>query len=216
MTTNPQEIISVIKTGTTAEVKQAQKLFKKYWDGLRGDENKAAKEAAVELLLSEIHAMDRVLDVERQAYLINTVRWRLWTSIDKHFDKWRDFVLKYIQHPSGKIRIAAIRACDYITLELGVPAQFYRDRKNKGALSAVEAADYKARKNKFGLFTLAVEELLRKYDEPRSRRYKYMGCMPPSVYKSLQQLITEVLLRNEFYDGIYREFLRELSLGGRA
>src|SRR3989338_1106649 len=125
MTENPQEIIALIKTGTPAEVKQAQKRFEKYWDGLRDDENKADKEAVVELLLREIHDMDNGLDVEHQAYLINTVRWRLWTNIDKHFDKWRDFVLKYIQHPSGKIRIAVIRACDYITLELGVPAQFY-------------------------------------------------------------------------------------------
>ncbi|MDO8805243.1 MAG: hypothetical protein Q7R35_12510 [Elusimicrobiota bacterium] len=216
MSENPQEIITVIKTGTPAEVKQAQKQFEKYWDGLRDDKDKAAKEAVVELLLREIHSMDSVLDVEHQAYLINTVRWGLWTNIDKHFDKWRDFVLKYIQHPSGKIRIAVIRACDYITLELGVPAQFYRDMKNKGPLSAQEAADFKERKNKFGLFTLAVEELLRKYDEPRFRRYKYVASMPPSVYKSLQQLVTEVLLRNEFYDGIYREFLRELNLGGRA
>ncbi len=196
MTENPQEMIAVIKTGTPVEVKQAQKRFEKYWDGLRGEENKTTKEAVVEMLLRQIQDLESVKDADHQAYLINTLRWRLLTNIDKHFDEWRDFVLKYIQHPSGKIRIAVIRACDYITLELGVSAQFYRDRKNKGALS--------------------VEELLRKYDEPQFRRYKYVGSMPPSVYKSLQQLITEVLLRNEFYDGIYREFLRELSLGGRA
>jgi hypothetical protein len=77
-------------------------------------------------------------------------------------------------------------------------------------------ADYRTRKTRFGFFVCAVEELIRKYDEPRFHRYKYVDSMPASVYKSLQQLITEVLLRSEFYEGMYNEFLRELSLGGRA
>jgi len=216
MTETPQEIIAVIKTGTPAEVKQAQKRFEKYWDGLRGDEHKAAKEAVVELLLREIQGLESIKDADHQAYLINTLRWRLWTNSDKHFNEWRDFILKYIQHPSGKIRIAVIRACDYIALELGVPAHTYTYGKNKGTTSSEEEAAYRVSKNRFGFFVFAVEELLRKYDEPRFRRYKYVGSMLPSVYKSLQQLVTEVLLRSEFYEGIYQEFLRELNLGGRA
>ena len=216
MTENPQEIIAIIKTGTPAEVKQAQKRFEKYWDGLRGDEHKMVKEAVVEMLFREIQDLESVKDADHQAYLINTLRWRLWTNLDKHFDEWRDFILKYIQHPSGKIRIAVIRACDYISLDLGVPAHIYTDGREKGTLSPEEAAAYKVCKNRFGFFVSAVGDLLDKYYEPRFRRYKYIGSIPPSVYKSLQQLMWEVLLRSEFYEKMYREFQRDLSPGGRA
>mgnify|MGYP001559865168 CR=1 FL=1 len=45
MTENPEEMIVVIKTGTPAEVKPAQKQSEKYWDGLNADKDKTSKEA---------------------------------------------------------------------------------------------------------------------------------------------------------------------------
>jgi len=51
-----------------------------------------------------------------------------------------------------------------------------------------------------------VEGLLEKYEEPKFRRYKYINSMPASIYKSLQKLVVEVLLRNKYCEELYQQF----------
>ncbi|MBU2633267.1 hypothetical protein KJ751_02055 [Patescibacteria group bacterium] len=64
-------------------------------------------------------------------------------------------------------------------------------------------------KERFFGFVYRVEQLLEKYEDPKFNRYKYIDSMPPSVYKSLQYLITEKLLRTERYENLYKDFLRK-------
>jgi len=65
---------------------------------------------------------------------------------------------------------------------------------------------------RFGRFVFAVENLLDKYDELRFNSYKYISSMPSSVYKSLQKLLVEVLLRTDYYEEIYESFLKSGGL----
>lgn len=63
---------------------------------------------------------------------------------------------------------------------------------------------------RFGRFVMEVEGLIDQYHESRFKRYKYVSSLPTGVYKSLSKLITEVLLRTEFYEKLYQDFLNEL------
>lgn len=211
MTEKPENLIAVIKTGLPSEVREAQKQFEKYWHKICADKSEESKKAVLAMLLDEIRRLDQIKDEKHQAYLINTLRYRLWDGMSEHFDEWRDFVLKYIQHPSGRVRRAVLMACDYIALEFGcIRRTAEGDSDGPGAASAQKSL------YRFGFFVRAVEELLRKHRKPGFNRYKYIQSMPPSVYKSLQMLMVQVLMRSEFYREMYDDFLRMMSMEGRA
>lgn len=205
-----EELIKTIKHGTPAEVRLAQKAFEKHWGMMRGSKGSPERSAVFAVLLREMRNLDAIAEDDRKAYLINSLRFRLWDGTDLHFEEFRDFVLKYIQHPSGKVRIAIIKACDYLALDCGIPLQFLRHGR-KTDISPEAQAEGRRAWLRFGYFVLAVEALLRQYEEPRFRRYKYVQNMPPSVYKSLQQLLVEKLLRTDFYREIYGDFQREIA-----
>lgn len=210
-----EKLVETIKHGTPAEVRLAQKEFEKYWDMLRGAKGSPERNAVFAILLRELRTLDGITEDDRKAYLINSLRFRLWDGAERHFEELRDFVLKYIQHPSGKVRIAVVRACDYLALDCGIPLQFLQHGNQADITPEARETGRKALL-RFGYFVRAVEALLRQYEEPRFRRYKYVEAMPASVYKSLQQLLVEKLLRTEFYRELYDDFLRETSGEARA
>ncbi|MEA1926393.1 MAG: hypothetical protein U9M90_04140 [Patescibacteria group bacterium] len=49
-----------------------------------------------------------------------------------------------------------------------------------------------------------------RYEEPKFSRYKYISSMPASIYKNLQKLLVENLLRSEYYEKLYADFLKNL------
>lgn len=65
---------------------------------------------------------------------------------------------------------------------------------------------------RFGRLVMDAEDLLHRYYKPRYKRYKYVSSMPASIYKSLQILITQKLLRSEYYQNLYKEYLRNLQM----
>lgn len=195
---NPlKKYIEIIKTGDKEEVKEAQKGIKKYWHDVYIPKRTEGKKAFL-IFLDEIEKFENIKDVDRQAKLISTLKWPFWAIGEEYFEKWADFILKYIQHPSGKVRQAIIRVCFYLVIDVtGGLSEQNRKTTNK-----------KLERNlkRFGEFVDAVECLIEKYYEPKYRRYTYVSSLPPSVYKSLQILITEQVLRSERYQDIYNEY----------
>jgi len=199
---NPlKNLIEIIKTGPSEKVKEAQKKVEKFWHEVYIPKREEDKRAFL-IFLEEIKKLDSIQDINHQAYFINTLKWPFWAIGEEYFEEWVDFVLKYIQHPSGKIRRAIVKAADYLIMDLIVSL---RGESNKG-VSQAEKEKTAQNKIRFGCFVEAVEELLAKYDEPRFRRYKYITNMPASVYKSLQQLMVEDLLRSKYYEDLYLEY----------
>ncbi len=191
MKNNPlKNLIEIIKTGSREEVKGAQKQVEKFWHNVYIPKREECKKAFA-IFLDEIKGFDNIQDIDHQAYFINTIKWSFWSAGEESFGKWTGFILKYIQHPSGKIRQAVFHAADYLILSVIV---YLSDSNEK-----IE--------DRFGSFVYAVESLLKEYDEPRFRRYKYISNIPSSIYKSLQKLLVEVLLRNEHYKGLYKKWL---------
>lgn len=203
---NPlKNLIEIIKTGSREKVNEAQKQVEKFWHEVYIPKREKGKRA-FSIFLEEIKKFDEIKDVDHQSYFINTLKWPFWSIGEEYFEEWVEFVLKYIQHPSGKIRQAIIRAADYLVMDITLDLKFDFNKKKVGK---AEKQRIRKNKNRFGNFVFVVEKLLRIYEEPRFRRYKYIGSIPPSIYKSLQKLMVEILLRSEYYKKLYSEFLRK-------
>ena len=204
MKNNPlKNLIEIIKTGSRKEVKDAQKQVEKFWHNVYIPKREEGKKAFL-IFLDEIKEFDKIQDIDHQAYFINTIKWPLLAIGEKYFEEWTEFTLKCIQHPSGKARQAIFRAADYLIIDIAPDLRFGFGKK----ISQTEKEKIKKNKNRFGSFVYAVESLLEEYDEPRFRRYKYISNIPSSIYKSLQKLLVEVLLRNEYHKAIYKKWLK--------
>lgn len=190
-----EHLIQIIKTGGREEVKEAQKQIEKFWHDVYIPHRKKGRKAFV-IFLDETKKFEEIKDINHQAYFINTLRWPFWAIGEEYFEEWADFILRYIQHPSGKIRQAILSATEYLALDI---MDDYKEEKKK----------IEKNRERFFEFVYRVEQLLEKYEDPKFNRYKYIDSMPPSVYKSLQYLITEKLLRTERYENLYKDFLRK-------
>lgn len=199
-----KEQIEIIKTGTRQQVVEAQKQIQKFWHGILHPLS-AKEKKAYEVFLEEIERFDDIEDIEHQAHFINTLKWPFLVSGDQHFRFFADFVLKCIQHPSGKIRQAILHATDWLTMGTDIEPPEYASRE----FTAQELEMIKRNKQLYFEFVHEIDHLLDKYNEPRFRKYKYIASIPSSVYKSLQYLMTHRLLRTEKYAKMYQDFLRE-------
>ncbi|MDI6883339.1 MAG: hypothetical protein QMC93_02595 [Patescibacteria group bacterium] len=207
---NPlKNLIEIIKTGSPEEVKVAQKQVEKFWHEVYIPKREEGRKA-FSIFLDEIKEFDKIQDIDHQAYLINTLKWPFFSIGEEYFEEWTNFVLKCIQHPSGKIRQAILKATEWLVLDIAVDVKFDLDSKRK--ISQEEKERIEKNKNCFGYFVSATEELLEKYYEPRFNRYKYIKSLPVGVYKSLQKLMVEVFLRSEHYEKIYEDFLKRKAL----
>lgn len=199
-----KNLIEIIKTGPREDAQQAQKLVEKFWHDVYIPQ-RAKGRKAFSIFLDEIKKFDKIQDVYGQIYLISVLKWPLLAIGEEYFEEWAEFILKYIQHPSGKIRQAILYAADYLIMNIIIDLNIDKSRK----LRKVHKQRIEKQKDRFCCFAYRVEGLLEKYDEPRLRRYKYIRSMPPSIYKSLQKLMVEILLRNQYYEDLYFDFLNK-------
>ena len=203
-----KNLISVITTKDRASVKQAQKEVERFWHNFYIPHREKGRQAFL-VFLEEMKRFDKIQDIDHQTYFINTLKWPFWVIGEEYFEEWADFILKYIQHPSGKIRQAIIKAADYLVID--ITADLRHINQNDKKITRAELERIERNKSRFCIFVASVEELLGKYEEPRFRPYKYVRSMPSSVYKSLQMLITEALLRSDYYEELYEQYLRKTS-----
>jgi len=197
-----KDLIEIIKTGSSKEVKEAQKEVGRFWHEFYIPKRKKGKKA-FSVFLDEIKKFDQIQDIDHKVYLIYTLKWPLLAIGEEYFEEWAEFILRHIQDPSGKIRQAIISVADYLVMDIVIDLKFSFNKK----VSKKEREKIENNRNRFCYFILTVEKLLSEYDEPRFNRYKYIRSMPPSVYKSLQKLIVEVLLRSDYHKKLYQKFL---------
>ncbi len=202
-----KKFIEIIKTGSPQEVKEAQRQIEKYWHNVYIPQRERGKKAFL-IFLDEIKKLEEIKDIDHQYYLVNTLKWPMWVLGEEYFEEWAPFILKYIQHPSGKIRQAIIHASEYLILDLTMDTRFDIDDNNK-KITDNDRKRIEQNKFRFGAFVLTAEQLLDKYYEPKFERYKYINSMPAGIYKSLQKMIVENLLRSEHYEKLYKNFLEE-------
>lgn len=207
MENNLQKLINIIKVGSPTDVKFAQKQVEKIWhDTCQYDDDKRGE--IFYIFLDELKLFPQIKDINHQAYFINTLKWSLHFIGEKYFSDWSDFILTYIQHPSGKIRQAIIKISDYLMMDLRMDFKYDFVRIKDKNLNRQEIIV--SNKKKFCYFVLSIEDLARQYYEPIFKKYKYVDRLPIGVYKSLQMLLVN-LLEAEVYDKMYQDFLNELA-----
>jgi len=195
-----KSLIEIIKTGSREEVKEAQKRVEKFWHEVYIPKREEGRKAFL-IFLEEIKRFNQIQDIDHQTYFINTLKWPFWSIGEEYFERWADFILKHIQHPSGKIRQAIIKAANYLIMDIILEIRVDPSKK----LSPEDRQRIQKNQERFGNFIFSIETLLEKYYESRFYRYKYISSMPPSIYKSLQILFAE-LLRSEALENTYLEW----------
>lgn len=206
MQTHLKSLIQTIKIASPAEVKLAQKQIEKFWHNFYIP-NREEGRVAFRLFLEELKTFEQIKDIDHQAYFISTLKWPLRAIGEENFENWAGFLLSYIQHPSGKIRQAVIHASEYLISSIIVGLR-HGEKEKKLTPDIKESV--KKNKMRFGAFVMEVENLIDQYQRPRFKKYKYVSSLPTGVYKSLNKLITEVLLRSEYYEKLYQNLLNEL------
>ncbi|HZE86970.1 MAG TPA: hypothetical protein VE090_02065 [Methylomirabilota bacterium] len=202
---NPPDIkklIEIVKTGDRQGVKKAQRAIESAWHNYYIPHRKEGKKA-FEVFLDEVKTFDQIQDIDHQAYFISSLKWAFWTIGEEYFETWAEFVLKCIQHPSGKIRQAVIHIADVLVTSLDVYVFNKKETKTEEEKRMIRET---INLQRFGRLVMSVEDLVQHYYEPKYKRYKYVSSMPIGVYKSLQILITEKLLPSEHYENLYKEF----------
>ena len=193
--------IVAITTGTPQEVKQAQKVVDRFWHTVYIPHREEGKNA-LSVFLDELETFDEISDADHKSYFINTLKWALFSLGEEHFDTWAAFFLRVMQHPSGKVREAAIRAIDWMIMDIHI----FLDPPDGTTRDAITI---KRNRIRFCHFVYAIELLCERYYEKRYSRCKYVSSLPSGIYKSLQRLLTEGLLRSDRYRKIYEDFLKE-------
>jgi len=197
-----KSLIAVIKTGARPEVKAAQKRVERFWHR-SCSEPELGKEFSV--FADEARSYDEIPDLVHKLAFLHTLKWPLWSNDLGNFDFWAEFLLARVQDPAGKIRLAAVRAAEYLAVDMlscfDEPAGLKFKELSPEAKARVRA--------QFFSFAQKADELVRKYRTPEMKKYGYISSLPPGIYKSCQQLLNQSLLTTDDLKLQLLAFVRE-------
>ncbi|MCG2726380.1 MAG: hypothetical protein L6420_09065 [Elusimicrobia bacterium] len=190
-----KELIKILKTGTPLQVKTADKGIEKLYDNLC--QNYDEKCLFWEIFINELKNMHD-LDDKHKASLIYSLKRPVMFAEEEFFCDIIDVVFQNIQSNSGLVRQAVINLADNFFINISCITDF----KNPGTERNQKAGDY------FGYLAYGMALLQRKYYAPKFNKYKYTSSMPPSVYKSVGIIFSNIFY-NKRYDIVYEEFLNK-------
>lgn len=196
-------LIKIITTGPAPEVKAAQKRIERIWNQSCRD---MEKRLAFSAFLEAARDFDKISDVEHQAYFINTLKWAFYFAHPETFPIWTELLIGWVEHPEGKIRIAAVRAAQYLAASMESDSE---DRPDRPHQYPPEIRQFS--KDCFCLFALRADQLIAKYHKPAFNKYRYISSLPAGIYKSSQQLLHESILTCPRFEKMYEEFLDKLN-----
>ncbi len=202
-----EKIIETLKTGSPADIRIAKKDLKNIVnkDYLYGDK-KQRKKVIKDLLpfIDEARRFENIKDLDRQVYFLDALNTVMIAIGEEELEFFQDFIYKYIQHPSGKLRQAILR----------IGANFYYfsidviiENCNDDNLSKKEKEICETKRFSFFLFLDAIENLMGRHYSSEYDKYEYIDDMPPSIYKSLEMLFWRMTRDKEMMKE-YSNFLK--------
>ncbi len=181
-----KDLLRKIIYGDSKELKEAKSLFENLW---KGDE---MKEKVTHTLLNEIKHFDSIKNIQNKISFIKTLK---LICLRYGFEKYKflsDFLLKAIQNDNGNLRYAVVKDFKYL-----VPDYFIMKNKNEY---------YEELKLVYFKSVDIVNDLLVKYNKPEYLKFDYVNDLPPSIYKSLEQVLN-VMLRRKKVEDMYKKYL---------
>lgn len=169
-------------SGSAAEARQAAKVL----SAVKPEKLRAGDWAPFFTALISFHKLP---SADHQAAFILALRHPIAAIGRDEFERLAEFILTALNHPSGKVRQAAVSCARPLvsTLEL---AQFVVDRKG---ISAASAARIRRDRRRFAAFLSALESLRDNTCQVNLAKYKYIEELPPSVCKSAETLFFDIL-----------------------
>ncbi len=203
-----EKIIETLKTGSPADIRVAKKDLKNIVnkDYLYGDE-KQRKKVIKDLLpfIDEARRFENIKDLDHQVYFVDALNEATIAIGKEELEFFQDFIYKYIQHPSGKLRQAILR----------IGAKFYYfsidviiENCNDDNLSKKEKETCETKRFSFFLFLDALENLMGRHYSSEYDKYEYIDDMPSCIYKSLEMLFWRMTRDKEMMRE-YSKFLKE-------
>lgn len=209
-----KDLIHAVMTGAPAEAKQAREEIDTLWRGITRTSEK--QKAIYEAFIPAMDRFGEIANIENQIVFIYTLQWPFLVLSEKYFERFGDFILDRIQSPSGKVRQAILHTSDWLGLSFDIWPHLAPSKK----MDEATLARLESNRRRYFSFVRKAEELAEKYYEPKFGKYKYVNAIPTGIYKSIQYLITERLLRTGEYERAYDRFLEEGKLpvrnGGSA
>ena len=191
-----KEYIEKIKTGNKDDIKNANKNIEQLWRSLERGSNE--RKRFVDLFISEFGNFDAIEDKSNRIAFVSSLKYFFMEAeeYDECFEACKRFVLYCMQNSSGHIRQAMIHASVYLIMFLRVfPDEF--SKSSEGLLLK--------NRERFGKFIWDLDLMLDHYNKKEYKKYKYIGSLPPGIYKSLEMLRCDTI-RGERFEKIYNEY----------
>ncbi len=199
-----KELIKIIKTSSDkTEIEKAKKGIRGFWHGILNMKPSDTKK--FEVFLPELKTFGEIKTEANKIHFIQSLTFPIMALSDTCVREFGEFILEHIQNPSGKIRKAILTSADHLSTPLALNDLILR----KENPTEEEVRQMEKYNREFFEIVEKAEGLLKKYDTGEFDKYEYISDMPPSVYKSIQYLITEKLLRVVETEVIYQEYLRQ-------
>lgn len=167
--------------GDRGEAKKAKKQIEKLW-------HKASKpfQKTGGIVLKIIDDFDRIADAKNKAAVISGLSLFYLALADEYFNVLKNFIVKNLQHPDGRVREAARKTGDWLYVSLTSRAEPFVYPKGKPLTKKQKSEQIIARKQYLD-FVAELEALIDRYDDG-DENLEYIDEMKPSVNKSLQLL----------------------------
>jgi len=201
-------IFRILSGGSVAEIREAKKTIAKLW---RADCKCFSN--SWEFIEKVMRDFDQIEGPTHKAAVISGMSYFYLHLSDEHFKDLKDFTLKNLQHPDGRVREAVRKSADWLNISLCHRADPFVYPSGKKLTEREEREQEIAEKQWIDL-AFEVVDLIGRYEDDENEKYVYVDEMKPSVEKSLQMfyrrlvdtpLFSEVLKKRE--EAETREFV---------
>jgi hypothetical protein len=181
-----EQLFHILREGTPAEIKEAKKCIDKKWNTHREEFTNIAP-----LLFDHLQTFDSIVSPINKAGFISGIRLFYLALADDHFSQLKDFIVKNVQDPDGRIREAARKTAGWLSISLTsraspfvypIGTELTEKQKTNQIIAEKQYID----------FVTEIEVLIEKYDDHTESEVEYVSDMKPSIHKSLQQIWNEL------------------------
>lgn len=181
-----KECFNVILHGSADESRAAARAVRKLLYSNSGDGREKFLEIG-KILDNAAHEFEKISEENRQENFVMAVSVIYFLhNREAQPDFLFPWLFRLLQHQNGYIRHSAVKM---ICNELGPLT--YHIRFPEESRSLEKLSQEKVDKILFSLF-MGLNELNSLLWQPKYKRYKYINSLPPSSYKSVQQVLSEM------------------------
>ncbi len=177
-----EEIFTTLATGTAVKIKEAKNLIQNKWKAHHKEFSNALR-----IIQRKIETFDSIQNPINKSAVITGMSMFYLALADENFVLLKDFIIKNLQDPDGRVREAARKTGEWLYSSLVERADPFIYPEGKKISEKQVIVQGVARKQYID-FVNELERLIEKYDNGEENELEYIDDMKPSVHKSLQMM----------------------------